>query len=353
MTAVRHLRAIPRGFRLHGKRNALTGDVNVQHAHFDDIAHLHHLTRILHKAVGEFGNVHQTVLMHTDVDKGPEGCDVRHRAFQFHPRRQIRQRMHVVRKLCRLELRTRITPRFFEFRENVGHGRKPEFVVREFHRMQVVEHFFVADEILNVEPRLLKDAFHHRVRFRMHSRRIQGIGAVRDPQKARRLFKRLRPETRYFQQRLTVSKSTVRVTVGDDRLRLRPGQARHAAQQRGGRRIQIHAHGVHAVFHHGIQFTCQFRLVHIVLILPHADRLRVNLHQFRQGILQTPSDRHRTAVAHVHPGEFGGCRRRSRIHTRPGFAHDHLRKAQFRMTGNQIRCQLIRFAACRAVPDGN
>ena len=297
--------------------------------------------------------MHQTVLMHTDIDEGPEGCDVRHRAFQFHPRRQIRQRMHVVRKLCRLELRTRITPRFFEFGENVGHGRKPKLFVSEFHGVQVVEHFFVADQLLNVKPRLLEDTFHHRVRFRMHGGGVQGIRAVRNPQKARRLFKRLRPETRYFQQRLAISKSTVRVTVGDDRFRLRPGQARHAAQQRGGRRIQIHAHGVHAVFHHCVQFASQFRLVHIVLILPHADRLRVNLHQFRQGILQASGNRHRTAVTHVHPGEFGGCRRRSRIHTRPGFAHDHLRKAQFRMTGNQIRRQLIGFAARGTVADGN
>ena len=219
--------------------------------------------------------------------------------------------------------------------------------------MQVVEHFFVADQFLNVESRLFQNTFHHRVRLRVHGRGVQGIGAVRNPQKPRSLFKGLRTQTRHLQQSLAVGKGTIGVAVGDDGFCLRTGETRHTTQQGGGRGIQIHAHGVHAVFHHSIQFASQFRLIHIVLILPHADRLRVNLHQFRQGILQASGNRHRTAVTHVHPGEFGGCRRRSRIHTRPGFAHDHLRKAQFRVTGNQIRRQLIRFAACRAVPDGN
>lgn len=42
---------------------------------------------------------------------------------------------------------------------------------------------------------------------------------------------------------------------------------------------------VHAVLHHAVQCGRQFRLGHVMLILSYADRLRIDLHQFRQRIL--------------------------------------------------------------------
>ena len=45
--------------------------------------------------------------------------------------------------------------------------------------------------------------------------------------------------------------------------------------------VQIHADRVHTVFHHRIQRAGEFALVHIVLILPHANAFRVDFDQLR------------------------------------------------------------------------
>lgn len=46
-----------------------------------------------------------------------------------------------------------------------------------------------------------------------------------------------------------------------------------------------------------------------MLILTHTDGFRIDLDEFSKGILQTPRNGHRTAVAHVQIGQFD--RRRS------------------------------------------
>ena len=44
----------------------------------------------------------------------------------------------------------------------------------------------------------------------------------------------------------------------------------------------VHAHLVHAVLHHAFQRLAQTFLVHIMLVLAHADGLRRYLHQLRE-----------------------------------------------------------------------
>ena len=66
--------------------------------------------------------------------------------------------------------------------------------------------------------------------------------------------------------------------------------------------VQVHAHRVHAVFHHGVQRARQFALVHVVLVLAHADALGVDLHQLGQRVLQAAGDAGGAAQAHVHIG---------------------------------------------------
>ncbi|MNY47719.1 hypothetical protein D3C86_1830070 [compost metagenome] len=62
-------------------------------------------------------------------------------------------------------------------------------------------------------------------------------------------------------------------------------QPGHAGEQRDGRGVQIHANGVHAVFHYRIQLTRQLGLADVMLVLTHTDRFRIDLHQLGQRIL--------------------------------------------------------------------
>ena len=71
-------------------------------------------------------------------------------------------------------------------------------------------------------------------------------------------------------------------------------QARHAREQgrRGG--VHVHPDRVDAVFHDRVERARELVLGQIVLILAHPDRLRVDLHQLRQRVLQAPCNRHGT-----------------------------------------------------------
>ena len=68
-----------------------------------------------------------------------------------------------------------------------------------------------------------------------------------------------------------------------------------------------------------------------MLILTHTDGFRIDLDEFSKGILQTPRNGHRTAVAHVQIGQFGRRRSGSRINGSSRFAHHNLRQSQFGM----------------------
>ena len=52
-----------------------------------------------------------------------------------------------------------------------------------------------------------------------------------------------------------------------------------------GSRVQLNAHMIDGCFDSLVQGICQLLLVYIVLVLPHADGLRVNLYQFSQRVL--------------------------------------------------------------------
>ena len=88
-----------------------------------------------------------------------------------------------------------------------------------------------------------------------------------------------------------------------------------------------------------------------MLVLPHADRLGVDLDELGKRILQTARDRDGAAVAHVELGQFGGGRGRSRIHGRTRFAHHDLGQAELGVPRDQIGGEFVGFAACRAVAD--
>ena len=89
------------------------------------------------------------------------------------------------------------------------------------------------------------------------------------------------------------------VAVLQDRfgqLRADPG---HVAQQLPAGRVQIDAHQVDARLDLAVQRFAELGLVHVVLVLADADRLGIDLHQFRQRVLQSPGDADRPAHGQV------------------------------------------------------
>src|SRR2546423_6126156 len=83
-------------------------------------------------------------------------------------------------------------------------------------------------------------------------------------------------------------------------LRARPSPMPETRDSKGVDAVlTVNAHGVDTVLDHRIEGARKFLCAEIVLILPHADRLGINLDQLGERVLKPPRDRHRTAQGHV------------------------------------------------------
>ena len=69
-------------------------------------------------------------------------------------------------------------------------------------------------------------------------------------------------------------------------------------------RIEIYTHTVDTALNRIVQSFLQEVLVHVMLVLPHPERLRVNLHQFGKGVHQTAAYRHCSPYGHILVREF-------------------------------------------------
>ena len=88
----------------------------------DDLADLHGFVGILDVAVGQFADVHESVLVHADVDECAELGDVGHHAFERHAGEQVRDLFHFVAELRCDKLLARVAAGLLEFIENVAEG---------------------------------------------------------------------------------------------------------------------------------------------------------------------------------------------------------------------------------------
>ena len=140
----------------------------------------------------------------------------------------------------------------------------------------------------------------------------------------------------------------MRVAVGDDfrcDARVQPG---NVAQQLLRGRVDFDADAVHAGDDRVVERTFQRRLVHVVLVLPDADALRIDFHQLRERIHQPPPDGDRAAHRDVLVREFLARRFARRINRRAAFVHDDdgnvRRQAAFAH-------EKLRFSGSRSVAD--
>ena len=90
-----------------------------------------------------------------------------------------------------------------------------------------------------------------------------------------------------------------------------------------------------------------------MLILAHADRFRIDLHQLRQRILQAACDRNRTAQGNVQVRELLGRQLGCGINGCPGLADDHFLCRHFRELLLHVEVETLGFTRGRTVADGN
>jgi hypothetical protein len=184
----------------------------------------------------------------------------------------------------------------FRMSRTVG---RPKRVVGELLGLERAQEGRVADHLLHLLAASSEDALDHRIGFRMHRRGIQRLLAIGDAQEAGALLEGLVAQARHLQQRLARGERAV----------LRRGYARCSRPPwRTGRR-RAPASALEAVFTSTPTAFTQSStlrparapavLVDVVLVLADADRLGLDLDQFRQRVLQAARDRHRAAQRHI------------------------------------------------------
>jgi hypothetical protein len=89
------------------------------------------------------------------------------------------------------------------------------------------------------------------------------------------------------------------------------------------RGVELDADVVHAAHDHVIERALERGLIDVVLILPDADALRIELHEFGERVHETPADRHRAAHGDVLVGKFLARDIARRVDRRAAFAHHH------------------------------
>ena len=186
----------------------------------------------------------------------------------------------------------------------------------------------------------------------MDGRVVEGAFAACDAQKARALREGGRAKARHLEELAAAGEDAVFVAPVDDILRDRLRDARDVREKSRRSRVEVHADMVDGGFHDGVECGGKLLLIHIVLVLADADGLRVDLHEFGEGILHAPRDGDGAANRHVVFGKFLFRELRGRVDGCARFVRDQVVNGQF-VLANEIRREFFRFVRSRAVADGD
>ena len=189
------------------------------------------------------------------------------------------------------------------------------------------------------------------VAFGVYGGGVQRVFAVAHAQEAGALFKRPGPQLGHLFE-LGAALDAVFLTVGHDVFGQRRTDARHMGQQRRRGGAHLHAHAVDAALHHAVQRLLQLAFLQIMLILPHADGLGVDLDQLGQRVLHAAGDADRAAERHIKLRELLRRQLAGRVHGRARLADDHIGRALWQL-GQKRGDELLGLARGGAVADGD
>ena len=261
--------------------------------------------------VGHLADVDEAVLVHADVDKGAEGGDVGDDAVEGHARTQVFDFADVLVELKGLEGLAWVAARLLQLGEDIVDGLQAKMLFYKLSRLDYGDEFLVADKVFHFHAQFLGHFLHDVVALGVDGTLVQRIVAVMDAQETCTLLEGFVAEARHTIELLACLEAADFVAVVDDVVSQGGSDAADIRQQLLAGGVEFHAYGVHAALHGLVEALAEFLLVHIVLILSHADALRVYLYQLGQRVHQSASDAHRTShgdvvVGELVTGDFGG-----------------------------------------------
>ncbi len=285
------------------------------------LVELDHIIGILDIAVGQLRDMHQAVLMDADIDEGAEVGDVGHDARKLHARHEVVDGMHAGVELERLGFAARVEAGLLQFLHDIVERRHAHRLGDIAVEVDAAACGRVLHQVTHAAAAVLGHVLHHGVALRVDGAGVERVLGAGDAQEAGALREGGRTEARHFLQLLARGEGAMLTAVVDDVLRQRWPEPTDVGQQVLRRRVDVDADGIDAQLHRLVEAVAQLRLVDVVLILSHADALRVNLHQFGQRIHQSAADAHGAAHSDILVGELLARHLRRRVDARAILAH--------------------------------
>ena len=119
---------------------------------------------------------------------------------------------------------------------------------------------------------------------------IEGMRAVADAKKSRRLLKGLGAEAADVQEFLAGFERAACIAMGDEAGCGAAVQTGNIREKVAGGGVQLHAHFIHAGDDDIVEGALERGLIDIMLVLADADRFRIELHKFRKRIHETAAN---------------------------------------------------------------
>ena len=173
---------------LHRKGDALALQIDISHTHHHMVVELHHLVGVAYVSVCQLGDMHQTVIVDTYIDKGAEIGDVGHDARHHHAHLQVANLLDGSVELKLLYLATRVETRLVKLRHNISQGWHTNLGGDIFLNVYLLLQGLVLHKLLYRHPLILCHLLHEGITLGMDGSTIQWILGIRDAEETSTLL---------------------------------------------------------------------------------------------------------------------------------------------------------------------
>ena len=170
--------------QFHRQADPVPVRVDFQNLHAYLLVEVYHLVRVFDVVVGHLADVDEAILMHADVDKGSEGCDVGHDAVERHADAQVVDGADVLVKFKGFERFAWVAAGLVQFGEDVVDGLQTEMLFYKLSRLDFGDEFLVADEVFHFHIQFLGHLFHDVVTLGMDGTLVKRVVTIMDAQEA-------------------------------------------------------------------------------------------------------------------------------------------------------------------------
>ena len=156
--------------------------IHLDDADTDVLMEFHHISGMGDATVCHLRDMHQTILMDADINKGPEVGDVRHDAWQFHSLDEVVDGVYTGIELKLLYLLAWVATRFFQFFHDISEGGDAHLVSHISFDVDGLALLLIINKVYDGAVLILCHLFHDSVTLRVDGRIVERVLGARDAQ---------------------------------------------------------------------------------------------------------------------------------------------------------------------------